>query len=42
MRAGVAPDDAAVQLGLAGIRFTGATPVALRLPKDDAAELEER
>lgn len=42
IRAGVDPDDAAARVGLAGIRFTGATPVALRLPKDDADQLEER
>ena len=42
IRAGVDPADAAARLGLAGIKFTGATPVALRLPKDDADQLEER
>ena len=42
VRAGVDPQDAAARLGLDGIRFTGATPVALRLPKDEAADLEER
>ena len=42
VRAGVDPDDAASRLGLSGVKFTGATPVALRLPKDDAAALEER
>lgn len=42
IRAGVDPTDAAQRLGLSGIKFTGATPVALRLPKDEAVELEER
>lgn len=42
VRAGVDPVDAANRLGLGGVKFTGATPVALRLPKDEAVELEER
>lgn len=42
VRAGVDPADAATRLGLSGIRFTGAVPVALRMPERDAAELEER
>jgi hypothetical protein len=42
IRAGVDPESAAAQIGLAGITFTGATPVALRLPKDDASDLEAR
>lgn len=42
IRAGVEPEDAASRTGLSGIRFTGATPVALRLPASDAAELEDR
>jgi hypothetical protein len=32
IRSGVDPDDAAKQVGLAGLTFTGATPVALRPP----------
>jgi hypothetical protein len=42
VRAGVDPTDAAARVGLGGLKFTGATPTALRLPKDDASELEER
>ena len=42
IRAGVEPVDAAVRLGLAGIAFTGATPVALRLPANDATAMEAR
>lgn len=41
IRAGVDPADAATRLGLDGIRFTGAVPTSLRLPEDDAAELEQ-
>lgn len=40
IRSGVDPEEAARRVGLGGIRFTGATPASLRLPKDDAAELE--
>lgn len=42
IRAGVDPEDAARRLGLEGIKFTGATPVSLRLPEDDAARLEAK
>lgn len=42
VRAGVEPDDAAARLGLSGIRFTGATPVSLRQPVDEANKLEEK
>ncbi|MGW9021274.1 hypothetical protein ACWGOE_07320 [Leucobacter chromiiresistens] len=42
VRAGADPADVAERLGLSNLKFTGATPVALRLPKDEAAELEER
>lgn len=42
IRAGVDPAAAAERLGLAGIKFTGAAPVSLRLPEDKAAELEGR
>ncbi|MDR2372921.1 MAG: hypothetical protein LBD77_02205 [Bifidobacteriaceae bacterium] len=41
VRAGVDPADAARRLGLSGIEFTGAVPVALRLPEKQAASLEE-
>lgn len=42
IRAGVDPEDAATRVGLPGIRFTGAIPVALRPPKDDAQQLEDK
>lgn len=42
IRAGVDPDDAAARVGLAGLHFTGATPVALRLPESQAERLEDR
>ena len=32
IRSGVDPADAGRRLGLAGIKFTGATPVSLRVP----------
>lgn len=41
VRAGVDPDDAANRLGLSGVKFTGAIPVALRPPADDATKLED-
>ena len=41
IRAGVDPENAAEQVGLTGLKFTGATPVALRLPKEDAAAFEQ-
>lgn len=40
VRAGVEPEGAAGRLGLAGIKFTGAVPVSLRVPEKDAAVLE--
>ena len=40
IRAGVEPEDAAVAVGLAAMRFTGAVPVTLRLPEAQAEELE--
>jgi len=40
IRAGVDPDQAAIQVGLAGLKFTGAVPVSLRLPQTEAAQLE--
>ena len=40
IRAGVDPDDAARRVGLPGVKFTGAVPVSLRLPENDAATLE--
>lgn len=42
IRSGVDPADAARRLGLEGIEFTGATPVSLRLPEQEAAKLEEK
>ncbi len=42
IRAGVEPLSAAALLGLTGLKFTGATPVALRLPESQAANLEEK
>lgn len=41
IRAGVDPEAAAARVGLQGIRFTGAVPVALRMPKTEANQLEE-
>jgi hypothetical protein len=40
IRAGVDPDDAAAQVGLSGLTFTGAVPTSLRLPQTDAQGLE--
>lgn len=40
IRAGVEPEDAAREAGLAGVDFTGAVPVSLRLPQADATILE--
>lgn len=42
IRAGVDPAVAASQLGLQGLKFTGATPVSLRQPLDEARSLEDR
>ena len=42
IRAGVAPESAAQVVGLDGIKFTGAVPVALRLPETQSADLEEK
>lgn len=42
VRAGADPDAVANRVGLTGIKFTGAIPVALRPPKDEAAALEEK
>ena len=41
IRAGVDPDSAAERVGMQGIKFTGAVPVALRMPKAEANQLEE-
>lgn len=41
IRAGVDPENAAAQVGLSGVQFTGAVPVSLRVPEKDAAALEE-
>lgn len=40
IRAGVEPSDAAVSVGLGKLRFTGAVPTTLRMPKEDAEALE--
>ncbi|MEO6627622.1 MAG: phage portal protein [Aquihabitans sp.] len=40
IRAGVSTESAAEQVGLTGVRFTGAVPVSLRLPESDANKLE--
>ncbi|WGW12742.1 hypothetical protein LWF01_02925 [Saxibacter everestensis] len=42
VRAGVDPADAANRISLPGVKFTGATPVALRLPEAVAVKLEDR
>ena len=41
IRAGVDPENAADQVGLDGVEFTGAVPVSLRVPEKAAAVLEE-
>lgn len=41
IRAGVAPEEAAERVGLAGVEFTGAMPTSLRLPQAEANKLEE-
>lgn len=41
IRSGVEPEDAARRVGLPGLEFTGAVPVALRMPTSEAAGLEE-
>lgn len=41
IRAGVDPASAAAQLGLTGLKFTGAVPVSLRVPETQANALEE-
>lgn len=41
IRAGVKPEDAADQVGLSGVEFTGAVPTSLRLPEAEAASLEQ-
>lgn len=42
IRAGVDPTDAARQVGLSDVEFTGAVPVSLRLPETDADKVEDR
>lgn len=42
IRAGIDTDDAADRVGLPGLKFTGAIPVSLRPPRDEASDLEER
>ena len=41
VRAGVAPEAAARVVGLPEVEFTGAVPVSLRLPEEEATRLEE-
>jgi hypothetical protein len=40
IRAGVEPEDAAREVGLTDVDFTGAVPVSLRLPEAQASGLE--
>lgn len=42
IRAGVDPAQAAERLGLTGLKFTGAVPVSLRMPTDEATGLEDK
>ena len=42
IRAGVDPENAAAQVGLSGVAFTGAVPVSLRLPETQAAKVEDK
>lgn len=42
IRAGASPETAAAQVGLAGLEFTGAVPVSLRMPEAEAAALEDQ
>jgi hypothetical protein len=42
IRAGASPESAAAQVGLAGLEFTGAVPVSLRMPESQAARLEQQ
>ncbi|WP_235738988.1 phage portal protein [Nocardioides alcanivorans] len=42
IRSGVDPVEAAERVGFAGIGFTGAVPVSLRLPESDATKLEDK
>lgn len=40
IRAGVDAESAAARVGLSGLEFTGAVPVSLRLPAEEASSLE--
>lgn len=42
IRAGVDPVEAARRVGLDGMQFTGAVPVSLRMPENEAQGLEEK
>ncbi|GAA3230750.1 hypothetical protein GCM10017691_23990 [Pseudonocardia petroleophila] len=42
IRSGADPESAAARVGLAGLTFTGAVPVTLRVPEADAAGLEDK
>lgn len=42
IRAGVAHEEVAVRVGLTGLEFTGAIPVSLRPPADEAVKLEAK
>lgn len=42
IRAGVDPEDAARMVGMPGTKFTGAVPVALRMPEEKSGRLESR
>lgn len=41
IRSGVDPQEAADRVGLNGLAFTGAVPVSLRMPRDEADTLEQ-
>lgn len=41
IRAGVDPENAAKMVGLSGTKFTGAVPVSLRVPEQQAQKREE-
>lgn len=42
IRSGVEDESAAAQVGLTGLKFTGAVPVSLRLPESEAGDLESK
>lgn len=42
VRAGATPESVAADLGMPGLEFTGAVPVSLRVPADEAQRLEDK